>query len=286
MSKIKSNLFFVLLTIIFLSFFTEVLMLIMYYPSPIEPFNIPKVFYTVLYYISMFVFGILLASLARYGKNFVWIFLIFVSASLIFAYIFSNISYFFMGNNLGAQLGEFKSLMPKIISLTIFVSPSILIFGYSISFIIHSIYGRYSINDSKTIGNKKIFAISFAILLFAHILFIPTIYNINDIGSYWNRVDYNLTLTRLNKGYQLEINIDNNLNAEIELVNIYIPIYSDNQEFESIGTNYFKGLKPINSRGRLDYTINLKGNNLRLGHSYIKFLYKGKILRKDFAPKQ
>jgi ABC-type transport system involved in multi-copper enzyme maturation permease subunit len=122
MESIKKNFVLNALAISFMAFFIEVLMLIMYYPAPIEPFNISKVLITLIYYCSLFVFGIIFAHSSRYGKSFVWMFGIFILVSVIFSYSFSNISYVFMKNNLGAQMGEFKNLMPRIMSLTIFIN--------------------------------------------------------------------------------------------------------------------------------------------------------------------
>ncbi len=282
MENINKNLIFTILTVVFLSFFVESLMLIIYYPAPIAPFNIPKIVYTLIYYISLFLFGLLLAQLSRYGKAFVWIFGVFIIASLGFAYIFSNLSYLFMGNNLGAQLGEFKKLMPKIIPLTIFVNISILIFGYSIAFIFHSIYGKYTVNNSKSVGSKTIFIISIVILALALAIFIPAIYNINDIGSYWKKVTYSITLDHLKDYSQLTVRVKNNLNANIEIVNMYIPIYTNGSESKSLGMDDFGSQKIIKPDKEYDFKIKIDQKNIKIGSSYIKFLYKGKILRKDY----
>ncbi len=274
----------VILSVLFFSFCSETLMLIIYYPAPIAPFNIPKVLYTAAYYVSLLVFGIALAKTSRYGKSFAWIFGLFVLFNLMFAYIFSNISYLFMGNNLGAQLGEFKSLMPKILPLSIFINIPILIFGYSIAFITHSVYGKYSIDSSKKVGDRKVFIFSSIIILLTLLIFIPTICNINDIGSYWNRVDYNLQLRGNGNASRIVVSIKNDLYGPIEIINIYIPIYLSNGDSLSFGTNSLKGSRIVKTGQEKVFTIDISQplSNIRIGKSYIKLLYKGKILRKDY----
>jgi drug/metabolite transporter superfamily protein YnfA len=283
MENTKKEFLLITLSISFMAFFIEVLMLIIYYPAPIAPLNIPKIVYTIVYYLSLFIFGILLAHSSRYGKSFVWMFGIFIFVSLILSYLFSNISYLFMGNNLGAQLGEFKNLMPKIIPLTIFINIPILIFGYSVSFIIHSIHGRYNINNSKNAGDRKVFWLTIIIMMVAIGLFLPTIYNINDIGSYWNKVIYKISLIGKGNSSEIKMYISNKLNDKIEIINVYIPVYINKSEVESIGMKSFGSSITVekNSDKILTVKVNRPSNTLRIGRSYIKFLYKGKLLRKD-----
>ncbi len=283
MENTKKEFLLIALSISFMAFFVEVLMLIIYYPAPIAPLNIPKIAYTVIYYLSLFIFGILLAHSSRYGKSFVWMFGTFIFVSLILSYIFSNISYLFMGNNLGAQLGEFRNLMPRIIPLTIFVNIPILLFGYSVSFIIHSIHGKYNINNSKNAGDRKVFWTTIIVMIVAIALFLPTIYNINDIGSYWNKVTYRISLKGSEDFSEIQVYISNKMNDKIEIVNIYIPIYIKEGGMENIGMRRFGSSVVVkrDSEKVLTIKINKPISTLRIGKSYIKFLYKGKLLRKD-----